>query len=253
MKFAKDFDFVQAQLANPPSWSGEKLLAWRDVFTRSVEPFITKCYWTDTGSLNVFRIVGTDHPDYIGKTWLEFLQTGKRMSPNLDLLEKNPDYYQSLCLRQPRMLFTSLDGLDFYVSSDGNHRSCIARFFLHGKGQSQLHNLSITQYQVDWVFLRVYQELLEFFKAHSLRINAEVINKAISREDSSGWKLDTFQVALKIEDFRAAGIPALELGFHEALKYLEDWKKFKAQENFRISQNNLPLFQRIKRAISRKD
>ncbi|MGD2819606.1 hypothetical protein ACP80H_25170, partial [Escherichia coli] len=106
--------------------------------------FITEHYWTGQGSINVYRIVGTDHPQYAGMTWLELLERGKRMDINIPLLEKNPGYYTQAEQQHAGMSFVSTDGIHWYVSADGNHRSCLARFLFHlqGEGRTQLHNVA---------------------------------------------------------------------------------------------------------------
>jgi len=71
-----------------PHWANHKIQVWDENKYRLLEPFVTQDYWTDQGSINVFRVVGTQHWDYQGKTWLEFLETGKRMDINLALHEK---------------------------------------------------------------------------------------------------------------------------------------------------------------------
>ncbi len=247
MKYAKDFDFVKKQVNAPPPWSSERLLSWDKSFTRSVESFVSKSYWTDTGSINVFRIIGTDHPDYIGKTWLEFLQSGKRMSENLRLLEQNPDYYLTLCKREPRMVFTSLDGLNYYVSSDGNHRSCLARFFLSEKGMSQLHNLALTHYVVDWSFHNIYRELVDLVRQSSLAIHIQPESTAVSREDASGWKLDTFSVSLTIEDDKGTH----HTDFQQSCEYLVQLRKTLSLSSYLDGYYRKPLVQRIREAFLR--
>ncbi|MDR0770544.1 MAG: hypothetical protein LBE75_05035 [Burkholderiales bacterium] len=200
MKYATDFSFVQKHLADPPYWSSERILSWSDVYNRTAESFISHSYWTETGSLNVFRVVGTDHPDYIGKTWLEFLQKGKRMSNNLRLLEKNPDYYLEPYKRNPRMVFTTLDGLNYYVSSDGIHRTCLARFFLFERDMSQLHDLTISHYKVDELFLETYLRLFELVRSLRLHVDLSPEKTALSREDTAGWKIDSFETCLVWRD-----------------------------------------------------
>ncbi|MDI0912866.1 hypothetical protein NEL75_25975, partial [Escherichia coli] len=79
--------------ANVPVWANEQLAAWDAAEFAAMSDFITEHYWTGQGSINVYRIVGTDHPQYAGMTWLALLERGKRMDINIPLLEKNPGYY----------------------------------------------------------------------------------------------------------------------------------------------------------------
>lgn len=82
-----------------------------------------------------YLTVGTDHPQYAGMTWLELLERGKRMDINIPLLEKNPGYYTQAEQQHAGMSFVSTDGIHWYVSADGNHRSCLARFLFHLQGR----------------------------------------------------------------------------------------------------------------------
>ncbi|HAM3731457.1 TPA: hypothetical protein IBL10_006030, partial [Escherichia coli] len=115
------------------------MAAWDAAEFAAMSDFITEHYWTGQGSINVYRIVGTDHPQYAGMTWLELLERGKRMDINIPLLEKNPGYYTQAEQQHAGMSFVSTDGIHWYVSADGNHRSCLARFLFHlqGEGRTQ--------------------------------------------------------------------------------------------------------------------
>ena len=61
----------------------------------------------------------------------------------------NPSYYLQPTERRPAIHYNTLDGLSFYVGSDGNHRTCIARFFLAKQQKSQLHDVTLNHYQVN--------------------------------------------------------------------------------------------------------
>ena len=54
--------------ANVPAWAHEQLAAWDAAEFAAMSDFITEHYWTGQGSINVYRIVGTDHPQYAGMT-----------------------------------------------------------------------------------------------------------------------------------------------------------------------------------------
>ncbi|HBA3612828.1 TPA: hypothetical protein J5F84_002616 [Escherichia coli] len=62
--------------ANVPVWAHEQLAAWDAAEFAAMSDFITEHYWTGQGSINVYCIVGTDHPQYAGMTWLELLERG---------------------------------------------------------------------------------------------------------------------------------------------------------------------------------
>lgn len=56
------------------------------------------------------------------------------MHVNLPLLDKNPGYYLEDRRKAPTMSFIKLDG-KLYVDGDGNHRTCIAKFFFYYQGE----------------------------------------------------------------------------------------------------------------------
>lgn len=194
------FKFVQKQLQNPPYWSQEKLLAWDKAYPRDSHNFLKRHYWTAEASVNVFNVVGTDHWDYQGKTWLDFLQGGKRMPLNLQSLESNPDYYLSLINRNPHIHYYTTDGLEFYVGSDGNHRTCLARFFLFEQAKAYLHCVTIDHFQVDWVFYEIYQQLKQVITEKQLPYEITSNNQSIGREDTAGWKTDLFEPSITLKD-----------------------------------------------------
>lgn len=191
-----NFDFVRRQAAEQPHWSNDVLLSWEQLFTPEKQAFLTHHYWTDSGSVNVFRVVGTDHWDYQGKTWFGFLTSGKRMQRNLQALEDNPSYYLQPVRRQPSIHYNTLDGLDYYVGTDGNHRTCIARFFLAESQQSQLHNVTINHYKIDEAFLQSFQRLRDLIHQARLPIVLEPARQTLGREDTAGWKMDRYAPSL---------------------------------------------------------
>lgn len=189
-------DPLMAQVrADMPSWAQIPLARWDDTGFRVMSDFVTEHYWTGQGSINVYRIVGTDHPQYAGMTWLELLERGKRMDINIPLAEKNPGYYTQAEQAHTGMNFVSLDGINWYVSADGNHRSCLARFCFHlqGEGRTQLHNVCQSVYQVDRVFQSVcgkIHSLAEPLSRKGVYIRMQARHLVTEREDLSGWKVD---------------------------------------------------------------
>ncbi|CBV43945.1 ribosome modulation factor [Halomonas elongata] len=195
-----NFDFVRRQVAMPPEWSQAPIKPWEAVYNREASAFVSHEYWSDTGSVNVFRVVGTMHQQYQGKTWLQFLLGGKRMQHNLQRLMDNPDYYLHPVIRQPKIDFYTVDGLDYYVGSDGNHRTCLARFFLDQEGKSQLHEVTVHHHHLDQAFLHVYHALQASIREHQV---AKVIwpdRRLLGRDDTAGWKVDRFEPFLMCRD-----------------------------------------------------
>lgn len=87
-------------ISNPPHWANDKILDWAELNAENAMKFLRKHYWADKASINVFRVVGSKYQEYVGKTWLELLYSGKRMAHNLPYQERNPNYYilLGLCL-----------------------------------------------------------------------------------------------------------------------------------------------------------
>ncbi|RIY05595.1 hypothetical protein [Klebsiella quasipneumoniae] len=202
-----DKPFIERVLANKPAWTDTQIEPWSHVRYRQAEDFITRHYWTDRGSINVFRIVGTDHPQYAGMSWLDLLHRGKRMDINIPLIESNPDFYTEATQSHQGMCFVSLDGLDWYVSADGNHRSYLARFYFHlqGYGVTQLHNVSLSQYQVDHTFMAACEALsamVSVLRSQGVYLALLACREPISRDDTLGWKVDSWytEVTVTLDD-----------------------------------------------------
>ncbi|BEO39394.1 TPA: hypothetical protein SLF17_002024 [Serratia marcescens] len=202
-----DKPFIERVSANKPAWADTQIESWSRAGYRQAEDFITRHYWTDRGSLNVFRIVGTDHPQYAGMSWLDLLHRGKRMDINIPLIESHPEYYTDATQPHHGMSFVSLDGLDWYVSADGNHRSCLARFYFHlqGYGVTQLHNVSLSQYQVDHAFMTACEALsamVSVLRSRGVYLALSARRVPVSRDDTPGWKVDTWhtEVTVTLDD-----------------------------------------------------
>ena len=150
---------------NPPQWDKYTLVAWDLDQLEKVMPFVESHYWSDRESVNVFNVIGTLHPDYIGLSWREFLHQGKRMPVNQDLLRSNPIYYSETQVKQPSMLYISLDGKSWYINGDGNHRTCLARFHfarmnaLGLASEALVHGVTVDDYRVNWRLFDAYQSL----------------------------------------------------------------------------------------------
>lgn len=160
--------------------------------------FVTSCYWSDQASLNLLDVCGTTHPDYAGMTWREFLAKGRRMEGNLLAFRHNPAYYTEALQRLPSMYFHKIDGKTF-VAEDGNHRTCIGRFYLYAQESPYIHGVNLVETVVDWHFLALYRRLLTVQPA-GWKLSPE--KETLRREDGPGWKRDFFQTHLKITDSR---------------------------------------------------
>ncbi|TXF11205.1 hypothetical protein [Pelomicrobium methylotrophicum] len=195
-----DTELVRRAVADPPHWAGRKILPWDEDAFRAVEPFVVEKYWSGQHSINVFEVVGTQHPDYQGMTWLEFLQQGKRMRQNLALQESNPDYYLEDAVKLPTMYYVAIDGSGWYVAGDGNHRTCIARFMFHRMGRTMLHGVNVESYRTDRHAAEVFRALREMITRKGLPLLAEPYREKLSRDDTGGWMRETYRVGILLRD-----------------------------------------------------
>lgn len=200
-----------------PHWADTVILPWDQNRFDTVKSFTVSKYWCNQGSINMFRVVGTQHPDYIGLSWCEFLERGKRMRENLRLHTANRHYYLETVVKQPIMYYESLDGTDYYVAGDGNHRTCIARFDFHEHGLSMLHGVNVTDYRIDWSFVETYDRLQEVVRERRLALYAEAVTERTGREDTAGWMLESYCPGIRV---RFDGADTV-LNAEEAQRYLQ--------------------------------
>lgn len=184
---------------SPPHWVQETIRPFDEDLYRESLPFVKRRYWCDSGSVNVFRIVGTRHPDYKNMSWRWMIENGKRMSENLELHRTNPVYYFETTRKIPEMTYITMDGLDFYVSTDGNHRSAIARFDFHYRGLTTLHGVSIDDIRIDEDMFRFYRNLKKVQEERFLPWIVSSESETISREDTAGWMLETHRIRIRVK------------------------------------------------------
>lgn len=195
-----DSKLFQAAIADPPHWAGQKLLAWDLAAFREAEQFAIEKYWSGQQSINIFEVVGTQHPDYQGMAWAEFLEHGKRMRQNLTLQESNPGYYLDDTVKLPTMYYIAIDGSGWYVAGDGNHRTCIARFMFHGMGRTMLHGVNVESYRTDSHAREVFRSLRETIAMKGLPLLVEPFREKISRDDTGGWMREIFRVGIVLHN-----------------------------------------------------
>ncbi len=190
---------LQLAAETAPQWASEVILPFPEKAFQTTQQFAARHYWIAAGSINIFRVVGTQHPDYIGRTWREFLEQGKHMPANHALWEGNPGYYRETAPKKPGMAYVSLDGLDWFVGSAdgpllecGNHRTCIARFIFSTEGRTTLHGVTLSDWRVDANFLAAYRAIESLI--HTQHYGWRVKHKSVlvRREDTAGWHLDHF-------------------------------------------------------------
>ncbi len=183
-----------------PEWANEILMPWSTALPDDLGTYRRQTSWTHSGSVNAFSIVGTAHPSYRGASWLNLLQHGKRMTANLALHARNPGYYSSVETKQPKMHLTSVDGTHWYVATDGNHRSCIARFHFAFSGETMIHGLELESIAIDHEFRTLHHLISDVIESRDLNFDVVHTNSLVSRRDGAGWKIDTHSNALKVSE-----------------------------------------------------
>lgn len=173
----------------PPHWANETIRPFDEDLCRDSLPFARRHYWCDSGSVNVFRIVGTTHPTYQNKTWDWMIRNAKKISSNLMEYEKNPGYYLQTA-KKGDLSYITMDGLDFYIGQ-GNHRSTIARFDFHYRGITTLHGVSIEDIRVDWPLYECFQRINQLVKGGITSCSVSSKPEVLSEERFSGGSLDT--------------------------------------------------------------
>jgi len=168
---------------------------------KELERFAVFHYWSDSESVNVFQVVGTAHPDYIGYPWIEMLRVGKRMPLNLRLLKENPGYYFEVRKKEPEMHYTKING-KIYISGEGNHRTSIAKVFFFFTGDQILHGIRFDELLIDYEAKRLYEEIRRVLLTEGYPVGIEIVRKNVKREDTAGWKKDYYEISFLLENYR---------------------------------------------------
>lgn len=186
-------------LQTPPPFAHTILKPWPEETFREIEPYIFEEQRHGSASVNVFRVVGTRHPDYANKSWLDLLMNGRRMMVNLPLFQEKPEYYLETGAKEPYMHYRSIDGGDVYIGDEGNHRTCIARFNFFTRGLTTLHGITLDDYRIDWVFKDICDRLKKTAVESGNPIQLTVERKLIDRQDAADWRLDRFNLIARVD------------------------------------------------------
>ncbi len=181
-----------------PSFAQAKILDLAETGIREQQDFIIEEEWQGQTSIDVEQIVGTRHLDYIGMTWLEFLHKGKRMALNHALFEQTPEYYLSGDKKLPTMSYLEVDG-KLYIDDDGNHRSCIAKFYFSELGRNSLEGVEVRKVRIGRDDARSYLFLQETLLRHPHLVLTKE-RRHVSRDDGPGWKKDHYLTQVTIRN-----------------------------------------------------
>jgi len=179
-----------------PYFVDEVIEPWEQ--ERDKEPFRKMMTWSSEGSVNIMRICGTMHPDYIGMTWREFLKKGRRMNINLRAFHDNPGYYTDIVKRLPGMFVAIIDGKG-YVTEDGNHRTCIGKCFLYDKDSPFMHGVRVSESDTDMHAYSAFRSLVKKLPAYCA---AAPVSTEVKRDDGNGWATHHYDVRIRLENRR---------------------------------------------------
>ena len=194
-----------------------------DKWTAPDMRFVKELYWQDSASVNIFRVKGTQHPDYAGlESWVKLLEVGKRMYLNLPLFKQNPGYYYEKTKKIPSMYYQNINFGDYYIGADGNHRTAIAKaaFFLD-KTDGLIHGVTVSSYRVDLDFKKHFDGITQTVSKRKLPLYATVETKAVSRDDGGGWMLEKYTPTIQIQDYKKNNYVILH-NAKEAKEFLEN-------------------------------
>ena len=195
---------------------------------KSLEPFCVYHYWCSAESVNVFQVVGTAHPDYIGATWIDMLKLGKRMPLNLGLLLQNPIYYFESKKKEPDMHYTKIND-KIYISREGNHRTAIAKVLFYYTGGAVLHGIDFEEYKIDFSLKENYEKLKDILFAKFPHIEAKIERKTVKREDTAGWMKEYYDLTISLinhKKHKTASIKPEDLStLLQKLSSLTLWKR----------------------------
>ena len=160
--------------------------------------FIRSMSHCDSASVNTGLVYGTSHPAYQGMTWREFLGRGEKMKKNLNRFTVNPEYYLSHERSGTPPFFCFQDGKG-YVAEDGNHRACIAKFFLYAQPSPLLHGVHLVEVQTDARMESLFSRLKRLLPSYCAVLPC---SQEIARDDGPGWNIAFYKNSLRIEHRR---------------------------------------------------
>ena len=179
-------------------------------------------YWSYCESVNVFLVVGTDYSKFQGMSWIDLLNTDKKMQANLRLLMSNPDYYFSTDKKIPDIYFVKIDD-EIYVSEDGNLRTAIAKVLFYFTGNSVLHGIDYNEFRFDHEMFNLFEELKILIAERRLPMEVIPVKKTVKRDDTPGWMKEYYENAFKIKDYKTKTETLLNK--KQAKEYLDKLKK----------------------------
>lgn len=185
-----------------PAWGNEKLQIWDDSLLRKVSGFVTDMYVSESESVNVYSIVGTDNKDYLGKTWAELVSNDLATGSYIETFSLKHDviYYPKIDVALgPSVYLVSLDGLRWYVHGEGIADVALARYDLVGGTQYTIHNVHKRDFRVDWTMFRYITTLESLIQNHNLPFSLYVQNVLKSENAYAGFVHKIFEIQVTLD------------------------------------------------------
>lgn len=210
--------------------------------------FISQETYCNNASILVDDINCSDHPDYINKPWLYILENAPRMKANLAALERNPDYYlgeerKDWCFKEIIIDGKDINGKDFrpnrlFPYHSGNHRTAIAKAFLHYEQIPAIHGVTLFQEVLDYEL----SDAFEWFnicnqKGRLMWGEVEVIRKEVNViEDEEDKRTFSYKLALKFSNYK--NDKELIIDAHEVRELIQEAEKLSGMSLFHIFRSN---------------
>jgi hypothetical protein len=164
-------------------------------YVQQLKQFAVSCYWTGSKIVNIFEVVGTADPDYIGSTWITMLRLGQCMAINLPLFQENPAYYFNVEDKLPDMHYTQING-KLYISGEGTHRTAIAKALFAFLSLQNFGAVKYEEYLVDEEALNLYTKATRILTQKAIQI--QPVSNNYKREDTPGWNKDYYNLSFRL-------------------------------------------------------
>lgn len=162
-------------LNSPPPFSDLMLLNWKEKW-ETVSDFVVESNTVEATSININKVSGTSHPSYADQTWTYLLTSSQRINQRLEDFKRNPTYYLRTLPRDDVVSYHQIVGEEDLYIDTGNHRSCIAKFYLYKLGINDLQGVRVRNYTIDTKFMAAFNSLKAMIKKVNPQLQLTVVN-----------------------------------------------------------------------------
>jgi hypothetical protein len=162
----------------------DTILSWDKAFPSSKQKFVVQENRKEKQTVNLSKVVGTHHQTYAGNmTWRELLNSGQRMQgPDgwISKVDKNPKLFSESSMPYHDIHYGTVDGENYYIIGEGNHRTTIAKFLFALQGvEPLLQGVTTTTYTVDWKACEAHENCLQTIERKKLKLWIQVNRQEI--------------------------------------------------------------------------